>query len=65
MFMTPTESVKFFKQINDAFDDLAQRVTTLESQLKEIKDAEQERPKVNKSGSKRVQQAKEDPKSPN
>ena len=51
MFMTPTESAKFFKQINEAFDDLATRVTTLESQLKEIKDAEQERPKVSKSQS--------------
>ena len=48
MFMTPTESVKFFKQINEAFDDLATRVTTLESQLKDIK---QERPKVSKSQS--------------
>ncbi len=48
MFMTPTESAKFFKQINDAFDDIAQRVTTLESQLKEIKDSKQERPKVSK-----------------
>ncbi len=50
MFMTPTESAKFFKQINEAFDDLAQRVATLESQLKEIKDVEQERLKVSKSG---------------
>ncbi len=47
MFMTPTESAKFFKQINEAFDDLAQRVATLESQLKDIK---QERLKVSKSG---------------
>lgn len=50
MFMTPTESVKFFKQINEAFDDLTQRVATLESQLKEIKGAEQERPKTVRSG---------------
>jgi chaperonin cofactor prefoldin len=63
MFMTPTESARFFKQINDAFEDLTQRVATLESQLKEIKDAKQERPKASKGGSKRVQQAKEDPES--
>lgn len=33
MFMTPTESARFFKQINDAFVELQERVTTLESKL--------------------------------
>jgi hypothetical protein len=60
MFMTPTESAKFFKQINSAFDDLVQRVTALESQLKEVQSAKQERPKTSKGGSKRVQQTQED-----
>lgn len=36
MFMTPTESAKFFKQINSAFDELKTRVTTLESQLEKL-----------------------------
>ena len=60
MFMTPTESAKFFKQINDAFDELSQRVTTLESQLKEVQSTKQERPKASKSRSRGVQQTQED-----
>ena len=60
MFMTPTESAKFFKQINNAFDELSQRVTTLESQLKEVQSTKQERPKASKSGSRGVQQTQED-----
>jgi predicted nucleic acid-binding Zn-ribbon protein len=63
MFMTPTESARFFKQINDAFEELQERVTKLESQLKEIQDAKQERPKASKGGGKRVQQTKADPES--
>ena len=38
MFMTPTESAKFFKQINDAFDELQKRVTSLEARLEEMKE---------------------------
>ena len=49
MFMTPTESDNFFKQINDAFDELKTRITTLESQIKEMQDAKQERLKASKS----------------
>ena len=39
MFMTPTESAKFFKQINEAFEELQERVTSLESRLEEMKKA--------------------------
>ena len=36
MFMTPTESARFFRQINNAFDELAERVTKLEAKLEKL-----------------------------
>jgi cell division septum initiation protein DivIVA len=58
--MTQTELNNLLKQINEAFQDLKDRLEILQCQVDKLEDrvnAKEKRPKTSTSGSKRVQQA--------
>ena len=51
MFMTPKESERFFRQINEAFESVEARVKVLEAKLEEMTSAKAKKPADVKSES--------------